>query len=230
MAGMYVKICGLRTVETIAAATEAGADAVGFVFAPGSPRTISADAAAALGRGVPPVVETVGVFRNQPIGEVLATAHRARLTTVQLHGDESLADIARLRLEGFRTLRAFSAAAYSALDAEARLAWESERILLDAVEPGAGVAFDPGTLEAGTPPGFWLLAGGLTAENVGQLASAARPSGVDVSSGVESSRGVKDARLIRDFIGAVRALEQPGRRQGSTTKEPSPMDAARDED
>ena len=202
---MYVKICGLQTAETVAAAVEAGADAVGFVFAPGSARTIDAALARELGLGVPANVETVGVFRNQPVDEVLDIARAAPLTTVQLHGAESLADIVRVRNAGFRTLRAFSAASYAALSPADKLAWESERILLDAVEPGAGVAFDAGLLDGGAPEGFWLLAGGLNPSNVAQLCTALRPSGVDVSSGVESSRGVKDIGLIRSFIDAARS-------------------------
>jgi len=201
---MYVKICGLRTAETVAAAVDSGASAVGFVFAPGSPRTVGLELAATLVGGVPDGVETVGVFRNQPLEEVLATAAQAGLTTVQLHGSEPLADLVRLRGEGFHALRAFSAADYAALDAGEKRAWEPERILLDAVEPGAGVAFDAATLQGGTPPGFWLLAGGLNPGNVARLAATLHPSGVDVSSGVESSRGVKDAGLIRDFIAAAR--------------------------
>jgi len=202
---MYVKICGLQTAEAVATAIEAGANAVGFVFAPGSPRTITAELARELGRTVPADVETVGVFRNQPIDKVLEIARAASLTTVQLHGNETLSDIMRARKAGFHTLRAFSAAAHNDLDTHEKLAWESERILLDATEPGAGVTFDPTLLEGGAPAGFWLLAGGLTPGNVAQLASALRPNGVDVSSGVESSRGIKDARLIRDFIKAARA-------------------------
>lgn len=202
---MYVKICGLQTPETVSAAVEAGADAIGFVFAPGSPRTISAGLAAKLGHGVPEGIETVGVFRNQSIGDVVDIARRASVTTVQLHGDESLADMARLHEEGFRTLRAFSVNAYNALSVEEKLAWQSERILLDAVEPGAGVTFDASVLADGAPHGFWLLAGGLNPGNVSALAAALRPSGVDVSSGVESSRGVKDIALIRSFIEAARA-------------------------
>lgn len=204
MPDMYIKICGLQTAETVAAATGAGADAVGFVFAPGSPRTISADLALRLGREVRGDIETVGVFRNQPIDEVVETAHQAALTSVQLHGDEPLADMLRLRTEGFRTLRAFSAAAYSALAPAEKLAWDSERILLDAVEPGAGVAFDASDLHGEAPNGFWLLAGGLTPLNVARLVTALRPHGVDVSSGVESRRGVKDPELIRAFIAAAR--------------------------
>jgi phosphoribosylanthranilate isomerase len=202
---MYVKICGLQTAETVATAIGAGANAVGFVFAPGSPRTITAELARELGQAVPTDVETVGVFRNQPIEQVLEIARAAALTTVQLHGNETLADMAQARDAGFRTLRAFSAAAYAALSPADKLAWESERILLDAVEPGAGVAFDVSLLDGGAPAGFWLLAGGLNPSNVAELAVALRPDGVDVSSGVESSRGVKDGGLIKAFVAAARS-------------------------
>lgn len=204
---MYIKICGLQTAATVAVAVEAGADAVGFVFAPGSPRTITAALAAELVHLVPAAVETVGVFRNQPLEDVLKTARAAKLSTVQLHGDEPLSAVTQLRHAGFRTLRAFSAAAYNALAPAEKLSWQSERILLDAVEPGAGVRFSSSELAHGTPRGFWLLAGGLTPGNVAELASAMQPDGVDVSSGVESSRGVKDAGLIREFIHAARAAE-----------------------
>ncbi|NVM96367.1 phosphoribosylanthranilate isomerase [Arthrobacter wenxiniae] len=202
---MYVKICGLQTAETVATAIGAGANAVGFVFAPGSPRTITAELVRELGQAVPTDVETVGVFRNQPIEQVLEIARAAALTTVQLHGNETLADMEQARDAGFRTLRAFSAAAYAALSPADKLAWESERILLDAVEPGAGVAFDVSLLDGGAPAGFWLLAGGLNPSNVAELAVALRPDGVDVSSGVESSRGVKDGGLIKAFVAAARS-------------------------
>ncbi len=205
MTALYVKICGLQNAETVAAAVEAGADAIGFIFAPGSPRTVTAESAAKLTGLVPMGVETVGVFRNQPLDEVVATARAARVTTVQLHGDETLGDMQRLHEEGFRTLRAFSIDAYSSLDADERFRWASERILLDAVEPGAGVTFDANALDDEWPHGFWLLAGGLNPGNVGALITELTPSGVDVSSGVESSRGVKDVQLIRDFIHAARS-------------------------
>ncbi|WP_207797188.1 phosphoribosylanthranilate isomerase [Arthrobacter glacialis] len=203
---MYIKICGLQTVETVAAAVEAGANAVGFIFAPGSPRTITAALAATLVSSVPEGIETVGVFRDQPLDEVLATSREAQLTTVQLHGNEPLAHVTRLHAAGFRTLRAFSVAAYNALNPEDKRAWKSERILLDAVEPGAGETFDSSELAQGAPQGFWLLAGGLNPSNVASLVGALHPHGVDVSSGVESSRGVKDSMLIRDFIQAARSI------------------------
>ncbi|WP_315915343.1 phosphoribosylanthranilate isomerase [Arthrobacter sp. lap29] len=201
---MYVKICGLQTAETIAAAVAAGADALGFVFAPGSPRTVSAELVAELGREVPAGIEIVGVFRNQPIDQVIKIAARAQVGTIQLHGEETLQDMARIHNAGFQSLRAFSAPLYNSLSPDEKIAWDGERLLLDAVEPGAGVTFDAAVLSAGKPHGFWLLAGGLNPHNVAAAAKAMQPSGVDVSSGVESSRGVKSVHLIPDFITAAR--------------------------
>ncbi|QGH70172.1 phosphoribosylanthranilate isomerase [Pseudactinotalea sp. HY158] len=202
---MYVKICGLSTPATLAAAVAAGADAVGFVFAPGSPRTITPEIAAPLVAAAGPSVETVGVFRDQPIEEVLALARAAGVSTVQLHGRED--DAAHLRVieAGFAGLRAFSAEDYLRLSPERIARWATRRILLDAVRPGAGETFDAALLEEARPAGFWLLAGGLTPANVAGLVARLRPSGVDVSSGVESSRGVKSARLITEFVAAARA-------------------------
>ncbi len=205
MAERYVKICGLSTPETVAAAVDAGADALGFVFAPGSVRRVEAATVRELVADVPKAVETVAVFRNQDIDVALATAERAGVSTIQWHGDESLGDIRRAQTAGFRTLRAFSAEAYTALDDAARADWSGERILLDAVEPGAGETFDPTVLADRNPAGFWLLAGGLTVDNVSALLEVSGASGADVSSGVESSRGVKDAGLIRAFIAAARS-------------------------
>jgi phosphoribosylanthranilate isomerase len=197
---VYVKICGLRTADTLDAAVAAGADAVGFVFAPGSPRLIGAEAARELARRVPAAVETVGVFRRQPIEEVLATASAARLTTVQLHGDEEDEAFERLRAEGFRTIRAL---AWDGYLARPRMD-PADRLLLDAPVPGSGTRFDTGLLAERPPQGFWLLAGGLDPDNVGAAVRAAAPDGVDVSSGVESERGVKSADLIRRFVAAAR--------------------------
>ncbi len=202
---MFVKICGLKTPVDVDAAVDAGADAIGFVFAPGGPRTIDPESVAELVTRVPEGIETVGVFRNQDIDEVLRIARAAGVKTIQLHGDETLDDLAAAKAAGFGVLRAFSAEAYSRLDEAARQAWGQERVLLDAVEPGAGVTFDPDVLAGHFPTDSWLLAGGLRPDNVRELASLLRPAGVDVSSGVESSRGVKDPELIRAFVAAAKA-------------------------
>lgn len=195
---MFVKVCGLRTAETVASAVAAGADAVGFVFAPGSVRLIDADAAAALVAGVPQGVETVGVFRGQSIDEVLRLAREAGVDTIQLHGDEPDDHFVRAGAAGFATIRAISAARYTASGHAG-----PGRLLIDATVPGSGAAFDPADLPI--PPDVdWLLAGGLRPDNVAALIAAFGPSGVDVSSGVESAPGVKDPALIRAFVAAAR--------------------------
>lgn len=201
----YIKICGLSTPEAVLAAVEAGANAIGFVFAPGSPRTVSPELVQTLIATVPVSVETVGVFRNQPIAQVLDLAHRAGVGTIQLHGTEPYTDLEAVMNAGFATLRAFSIDDYQDLEATERARWETGRILLDAVEPGAGVTFDASKLLETPPSGMWILAGGLNPANVAQLMTRLNPAGVDVSSGVESSRGVKDVDLIREFITAARS-------------------------
>lgn len=195
---MFVKVCGLRTPETVDAAVEAGADAVGFVFAPGSVRLIEPAAAAELVARVPEGVETVGVFRGQPIDEVLRLARASGVGTIQLHGDEPDEYFARAAEAGFRTIRAISASRYTASGHAG-----GERLLIDATVPGSGEPFDPADLPV-PPTVDWLLAGGLRPDTVAALIAAFGPSGVDVSSGVESAPGVKDPGLIRAFVRAAR--------------------------
>lgn len=201
---MFIKICGLSEPETLAAAVDAGADAVGFVFAPGSPRTVTAEVAHELVAQVPDTVETVGVFRGQPLDEVIATARAAGVRTVQLHGGEPVADLDRLRTEKFGTIRALSVDEYLVLTKEDPEGLKRHRLLLDAPIPGAGIPFDPAPILSHPPFVGWILAGGLTPSNVAELIGQVHPTGVDVSSGVESSRGVKDALLIAQFIAAAR--------------------------
>lgn len=197
----WVKICGLRTQDAVDAAVEAGADAIGFVFAEGSPRFIEPVGAKALVASIPNTVETVAVVRDQPIDSVIGWARAAGVTTVQLHGDEPDSDAERLRDAGFGTIRAISINAYRQRAHEL----SGERLLIDAVEPGAGLRFD-GSLLLETPPTVpWILAGGLDPQSVAEAVRVLKPAGVDVSSGVESSRGVKSPELIRAFVRAAKA-------------------------
>lgn len=202
---MFVKICGLVEPENLAAAVRGGADAVGFVFAPGSPRTVDPGTVRELVRLVPDSVETVGVFRGQPVDQVVEMARAAGVRTVQLHGGEPLEDLDRVRAAGFGVIRALSVAEYlSELDRQPD-GIALHRLLLDAPVPGAGIPFDPEPLLRHRPPQNWLLAGGLNPSNVASLVDQMRPGGVDVSSGVESSRGVKDVELVESFIAAARS-------------------------
>jgi phosphoribosylanthranilate isomerase len=204
MSRTFVKVCGISTADAAAAVVDSSADAIGFVFAPGSPRLVTVEQTRSIAAGLPSSIETVGVFRNQPIDTVLRTASRAGLTTVQLHGGETDADFDRLRAEGFDTIRAISIDDYRRL-ALAGQVRPNDRLLVDAVTPGGGTSFDPALLVDTPPSGFWMLAGGLTPHNVGELVRTVHPPGVDVSSGVEASRGVKDPELIRAFVDAARS-------------------------
>ena len=204
MSGIFVKICGITTAEAAAAVADSNADAIGFVFASGSPREITAEHARSLAAELPSSIETVGVFRNQPIDEVLSTARRAGVTTVQLHGDEGDAEFDRLRTEGFGTIRALSIDDYRRLTLAGGVR-PDDRLLIDAVTPGSGATFEPSLLAGIVLSGFWILAGGLTPHNVADHIRTMHPGGVDVSSGVEASRGVKDPALIRAFIDAARS-------------------------
>ena len=205
MTRLFVKICGISTPDAAAAVANSGADAIGFVFAPGSPRLVSADRARMIVADLPESIETVGVFRNQPIEEVLAIAQSSGVTTVQLHGDETDAEFERVQAEGFGTIRAISVNDFRRRSRAGELR-TADRLLIDAVTPGGGATFDPALL-AGTPlPDSWILAGGLSPDNVAELVRTVHPGGVDVSSGVEASRGVKDVDLIRAFVAEARSI------------------------
>lgn len=203
MSQIFVKVCGITTTDAAAAVADSGADAIGFVFASGSPRRVTAEQVRSLATELPSSVETVGVFRNQPIDEVLRTASSAGLATVQLHGKETEAEFDRLRAEGFGTIRAISIDDYRRLVLAGEVR-PDDRLLVDAVAPGGGETFDTTLLEQAPPSSFWILAGGLTPHNVSERVRTVSPPGVDVSSGVEVSRGLKSPDLIRAFVDAVR--------------------------
>ncbi|CAL9469046.1 N-(5'-phosphoribosyl)anthranilate isomerase [Streptomyces sp. enrichment culture] len=198
MSDLFVKICGLRTARDVDAAVAAGADAVGFVFAPGSPRTIGAAEARELAARVPAGVLTVGVFRGQPVEEVRRLTEESGVRGVQLHGDEGPEFYGALSAEGRTLLRA------TALRVERCGEYGEDLLLIDAPDPGSGKPWNWAAQEFTAPRGRWLLAGGLDAANVREAVETTGAWGVDVSSGVESERGVKSPDLIRAFVAAAR--------------------------
>jgi phosphoribosylanthranilate isomerase len=202
---LWIKICGLSTPETVDVAIDAGADAVGFVFAAGSPRTVTADLAKELVARVPEGIDAVGVFRDQEIDEIVGIASAVGLTTLQLHGNEPASDFARARDAGFFTIRAIAAGDYLRESAEERATFDHDLLLLDAAEPGSGRLVEASEI-VGKVDEAWILAGGLTPANVREAIARLDPDGVDVSSGVESERGVKDPARIRAFVEAVRSI------------------------
>ncbi len=198
---MFVKVCGLSTPESVQAAVESGADAVGFVLTK-SPREVSPDRARHLLTHVPEGIAAVGVFRHEAAADAVVTARAAGLEWVQLHGNRSLEDVKTVHDAGMRLIRAVTMGAAP----DEFEGWGEELLLIDAAVPGSGEAWDYSSvrkLGLGARP--WLLAGGLTPSNVGAAALEAEAWGVDVSSGVESSRGVKDLDLVRAFVQAAKA-------------------------
>ncbi|MEU9145285.1 phosphoribosylanthranilate isomerase [Streptomyces sp. NPDC048349] len=198
MSEVFIKICGLRTAHDVDVAVDAGAHAVGFVFAPGSPRTVGTATARELAARVPAGVLTVGVYRGQSLDEVRRLTEESGVRAVQLHGDEGPEYYEALRAPGRTLIRA--TAEHVARCGELG----EDLLLLDAPDPGSGKPWNWGSAEFTAPEGRWLLAGGLTPATVRRAVEATGAWGVDVSSGVERERGVKSPDLIRAFIEAAR--------------------------
>ena len=205
---LRIKICGITREEDARAAIDAGADALGFVFVPGTPRFIEPGRAAAIVRGLPPFVSRVGLFVDADPGFIRTTLAEVRLDTVQLHGDES-PEVGRDLRGRARVIRAFRVQGPETLDRLPAHRESSDAWLLDAHVPGAsggtGTRFDWNLAvrarELGHP---LILAGGLKPENIAEAVRMVRPFAVDVSSGVESAPGRKDPDRIRRLIDAAR--------------------------
>jgi phosphoribosylanthranilate isomerase len=197
-----VKICGITNETDALRAAEAGADALGFVFAP-SPRRVAPDRVRRMARHLPPLIVTVGVFQDAELDEVRETLDLARLDLAQLHGSETPDFCERL---GRRVIRRIAVGPH---DAPEHLAsrvggYAVSAILLDP-GCGGGRAF-PWVIARGLP-GRLMIAGGLTPVNVSAAIRTLRPYAVDVCSGVEREPGVKDADKMRAFVRAVRQAD-----------------------
>lgn len=199
MSSVRVKICGITRREDLRVAVEAGADAVGFVFAERSKRWLDAGQAEKLVRQVPAFVSRVGLFMDQEADHVVRVLDRVPLTLLQFHGSESADFCRQFGLPYMKAVtmdrdRAVSEAAADYPDAAA--------LLLDSHSAGGlggtGRTFDWSLATAAPVP--LVLAGGLTPENVRRAIEQVRPWGVDVSSGVEDEPGVKNPDRMRQFI------------------------------
>jgi phosphoribosylanthranilate isomerase len=211
MGRVRVKICGLTSAEDARSAVEAGADAVGLVFAE-SPRQVDVSRAAKISRVLPPWVTAVGVFVNAAPQEILETARAVRLGAVQFHGEELPCTVEDVAQE-LKVIKAFRIGTPTDLaDAEDYVALcRPDACLIDSRVEGAyggSGRTAPWLLAARLREEFWplILSGGLTPANVAEAIERVRPFGVDVSSGVESSPGRKDAGLVREFIQAARSV------------------------
>jgi phosphoribosylanthranilate isomerase len=212
---LIVKICGLSTPETLDAALQAGADMVGFVFFPASPRHVGLDAAHDLGRQVRRRAAKVALTVDADDATLANIIETLQPDLLQLHGRETVARLRdikqRFDLPVMKAIAVETAADLAPLPGYAAVA---DRILFDARAPkgatrpgGLGAAFDWHVLEhlALTLP--FMVSGGLNAANVAEATRVTRAGGVDVSSGVERAPGIKDPEMIRAFIRAARAIE-----------------------
>ena len=214
---LLVKICGLSTPDTLDVAIEAGADMVGFVFFPRSPRNISFEQARALGERVKDKARKVAltVDADDPLLEKIVEALKPDM--LQLHGHETPQRVAAVRESfGLPVMKVLAIEAKADLLVIGSYTSVADRLLFDARPPreatrpgGLGKPFDWHLLENLNLSVPFMLSGGLNAGNVAEALRVTRAPGVDVSSGVESAPGVKDPEKIRAFIRAARSAKVP---------------------
>ncbi len=204
-----IKICGMTNAADAAAAVEAGADALGFVFFRNSPRCVEIEAVKRIVADLPPLVLSVGVFVNEDGKVVRDVMDECGLALAQLHGDETAAYCEALGRPVIRALRLRTRGDLLAL-AEYKGRAQVRGILVDAYSDreygGSGKVADWALAAEAAKAAPVLLAGGLTPETVQEAIRAVHPYGVDVSSGVEISPGRKDHEKVRAFINAARVV------------------------
>jgi phosphoribosylanthranilate isomerase len=197
-----VKVCGVTSVADALAAAEAGANAIGVNFVPGSPRRVALERAREIARAVRGKTLVVGVVANLTVLAMRTLVKDAELECLQLHGDESVDDVAAMLPHAYKAIRVGDAA-----DVERARAFPGEHLLVDAKVAGAlggtGHTVDWALVAPLALERKLTLAGGLTPANVADTVRAVGPYCVDVASGVESAPGVKDVTKMRAFIEAV---------------------------
>ena len=209
MSNIWIKICGITRNRDALSALDAGADALGMVFFPGSPRAVEPTAAAAIMAGVPDSAAIYGLFVNPSRDEVESAIASGAINCLQFHGDETEAFCSSFELPYMKAIRVESS---TDVEGQVNLYASAERILLDTYSNkapgGTGKTFDWSLATGVTPKQgqSLILAGGLNADNVQCAITMAQPDGVDVSTGVEDKPGIKNPELIRNFIREVRSV------------------------
>lgn len=202
-----VKICGITRVDDALSAAAAGADAIGLVFYPPSPRAVTVEQAAAICAALPPLVTAIGLFVDADPGRVREVLAQVPLGLLQFHGDETADYCDQFHRPYLKALRVRDDTDIAAAPAAYPRA---QGLLLDAYRPGVpggtGEVFDWARIPAAVAPRI-VLAGGLNPANVADAVARVRPWAVDVSGGVEAAPGVKDAQRIEAFVAAVRRAD-----------------------
>src|SRR4030081_835082 len=215
---LIVKICGLSTRETLDVALDAGADMVGFVFFPPSPRHLSLEKARDLGSQAKGRTIKVALTVDADDATLANIVEALQPDILQLHGREPVARRRDIKQTfGLQVMKAIAIETPADLASLPGYAAVADRVLFDARAPGAaprpgglGVVFDWHVLENLDLRLPFMVSGGLNAENIAEAVRVTRAGGVDVSSGVERAPGVKDPEMIRAFIRAARAVETDG--------------------
>jgi phosphoribosylanthranilate isomerase len=213
---LLVKICGLSTRETLDAALDAGADMVGFVFFPPSPRHLGLEAARELGKRAGRNAVKVALTVDADDAALGNIVEALRPDMLQLHGKETVARLRDIKQTfGLPVMKAMAVETAADLAVLPGYAAVADRILFDARPPkgatrpgGLGAAFDWHVLDNLDLKLPFMVSGGLNADNVAEAIRLTRAGGVDVSSGVERAPGVKDVEMIRAFIRAARASQE----------------------
>lgn len=205
-----IKFCGFTRAGDVRLACELGADAIGFVFAHGSKRRVAAEEARAMRQALAPLVDAVALFRDSTIDEVRDVVRKVRPSLLQFHGDEEDAfcrgfGVPYLKAIGMGDdiVRQHPAALQERYPGAAGFLFDSH---VAGGEGGTGKTFDWARIPTGVQKPY-LLAGGLTPDNVFDAILATLPWGVDVSTGIESEPGVKDGELMRRFVEEVRRVD-----------------------
>ncbi|MCU1331325.1 MAG: phosphoribosylanthranilate isomerase [Candidatus Angelobacter sp.] len=209
----WIKICGTTSLEDALSSIEAGADALGFIFAP-SRRRVSAEQAQRIIRQLPRDAERIGVFMNSPAAEIASVVNAVDLTGIQMHGQESAAGLYEClplaRRDAMRMIKTIQVK--PGLEFQPGHHGGPSRVnawLLDS-GAGSGTTFDWNSVkrQLGQNEEKFIVAGGLTPENVGEAMRILNPWGVDVVTGVEREPGGKDPEKLKAFVAAVRKAEQ----------------------
>lgn len=212
---LQVKICGIRTPETLEAAVRGGAHSVGFNFYPPSPRSLDPVLAGQLARALPTGVRPVGLFVEPSDDELEAVIAKVPLGMIQLHGDETPARVAEIKAEtGLPVMKAMKVGEAPDLLAIPAFAEVSDVLLFDARPPksvtalpgGNGIPFDWALLSGLDVAVPWMLSGGLTADNLAEAVAATGAKAVDTASGVEDRPGHKTIEKIDAFLAAAALL------------------------
>jgi phosphoribosylanthranilate isomerase len=207
---IHVKICGITSREDAHAAVDSGADALGFVFYPPSPRYVTPEQAEQIIKTLPPFVTTVGLFVDVTLDMVSETVARCGLDRVQLHGRETPEFCRQIARPVIKAIRIKNAESLTHVADYMVSAYLLDAYVEGALPGGTGASFSWELAARAKPYGPIILAGGLTTENVEIAIDQVRPYGVDVSTGVERAPGVKDHRKVRQFIARAKAAALDG--------------------